>query len=335
VINPTNSNRDNYSQYRQQRHSAKEFSFADLLKASSAVRAGGTQIQRSAVVFGAKEESLELPSWMGRLGELVVTEEEALRRAWKAAEPTYPKSIYDLSPEQYAKASQDAKEAAYYYVPTEGKTKLEIYNEIHDIYASYLGEDFRAPQLLGWRLPMDQGSHEYNIRNSEFDFQSSVEMHGANGRYDGMSQDEVRRAIRDQYPKDMTLRDCLMMSQDLHKEGLDNTDIGDSYADEIIGGIMFTMGNGDAAKMILQHMLDMPADYDAMKNSFELFEQNDRTTELPTDMEGVFQRLCSWAGWDEGAGDGILEMLQEMEKQGKIAFNEYGFLVDVKPGNEM
>ena len=60
--------------------------------------------------------------------------------------------------------------------------------------------------------------------------------------YKGMSQDQIRSAVRSNYPRNMTLKDCLFMSDELKKLGLETTDYGYCTVDNIFMTLAITMG---------------------------------------------------------------------------------------------
>lgn len=261
-------------------------------------------------------------------------------------EPKYPASIHDLSDADLEEALQAARLACH-YLNTDGMTKVEIYNSMESIFKDYLGKDFKEPMLIygGVENGGPQGSRVYNLHMTEMFLGLEMRAKGVNIHedpeilkeargYTGMSETEMRAAVRANYPENMTVKDCILMANELWE--LDLEDI--NYGYHIKSHISMTLGIDpqEYSKMegLYNSVLNMPADFDAIKASQEAFEKGGCIIRPTNSIENAFSSLISWLGSGESAGSDILDqllaMLCEMEKEGIIGFDEFGHLQSIE-----
>jgi hypothetical protein len=331
MINPTNSNRNPYSPHRHQKHPAnKDVNFADLYQASATARASGTQVQRSAVA--TKEDTTDFTPRMARYDDLEHVSFEgvvSLAVGEVTAEPTFPASIHDLSQNEIKEALHNVK-ATVARLDFEGKTKVEKYKEIRSVYENYLGKDFEEPAMLfNFREGEDSElltdvalsiGHVTKEYGADLTREERKEVEG----YGGMSDDEMRDAIRAKYPANMTVKESLLMSLELDGFRLQESQGRDNYTLGIREGIFLSIGGissgNPSTRKLYDAMMDLPADYEAMKARYDRHAANGYNTHEQNDMDGVMKDLTSWTGGNVSAYEGIYNMLTEMERSGDVHF---------------
>jgi hypothetical protein len=214
-------------------------------------------------------------------------------------------------------------------------TKTEIYNEFKTIYGNYLGKDFQDPAMLGYF-----GVNGNVSNGSYFAFVESLESRGVDlgdaevekevKGFGGMSDDEIRVALRARYPETMTLKECILMSRELEGMGLDKSEMGGCFALDIKMILNSQLGGfHDAFNKIYGKMLDMPADYDKMMQNFKAFAANkpeDRHIYLSDSIDDAFEKILVWVGGDADAYSELYDMLKEMEQSGELRYNNAGVL---------
>jgi hypothetical protein len=330
MINPAHSNRNSYSPYRHQKHpSNKDVNFADLYQASATARASGTQAQRAAVA--TKEDTTDFAprmAWYDDLEHVSFEGVVSLAVGEVTAEPTFPASIHDLSQNEIEGARHNAK-ATVARLDFEGKTMAEKYKEIRSVYENYLGKDFEEPISL-FLSDADQMHRVYNsfydsLKDNGIGLENTDLRKEAYG-YGDMSDDEIRTAMREKYPKNMTFRECLLMSRELDGLNLQDSPGNQTYSSAFRTRIMFALGGWTpTTQKVYNAMMDMPADYEAMKASYADHVKNDYRNSPINDMNGVIARLTSITGGDASAYSGIYDMLTEMEQNGDLYF-DHGLL---------
>jgi hypothetical protein len=146
--------------------------------------------------------------------------------------PSFPASVRDLSPDEI--------ESLFVYVSqivsgldTSNLTNAEIYRKTESIFKSYFGDDFlevatltngrfvsilgdnrvsSTLMMVGTKFYEALGSHGINADNLARTLKS------VNG-FTGMSNNEIIAAVRAKYPPVTTLRDVILMSQELYDMG--------------------------------------------------------------------------------------------------------------------
>jgi hypothetical protein len=329
MINPTHGNRNSYNPYHHQNRSTnKDVSFADLYQKSATARACETKVQRSTVPNGGKEDSFKMARYED-LEHIAFKGVVSLAVGEVTAEPTFPASIHDLSQDEIKKALHNVK-ATIARLDFEGKTKVEKYKEIRSVYENYLGKDFEEPALL---LNFREGEDSELLTSVALSFVNIKKEYGADltreehkevHGYGGISDDEMRDAIRATYPADMTVKDCLLMSLELDGFGLQKSQGRDDYTLGIREGIFLSIGGlssgNPSTRKLYDAVMDLPADYEAMKARYDRYATNGYNTHEQNDMDGVMKDLTSWTGGDVSAYEGIYIMLTEMERSGEVHF---------------
>ena len=159
----------------------------------------------------------------------------------KVTPPSHPASIHDISHEEL-KALIRCVQQLVASIDTKGHTIGEIYSTIEAIFKAYFGSDFRdnATILLGtWSY-----EHFFNFSGTQVSlnrmFYNVLSWHGVDSEnlaaavreargFAGMSDDEIRNAVRAQFPEPMTYRNALLMARELTNLGLLDVDIMDFF----------------------------------------------------------------------------------------------------------
>lgn len=250
-------------------------------------------------------------------------------------------SIYDIPSSEIESICKQAYKACA-SIDKEGMTKAELYNRIESTFKEYLGEDFiDAHYVYGYTE--EATAHMYfgmTLRKLGAYSDSIDDRHQiyreAKG-YAGMSEAEMRTTVINKYPKDMTLRDCLLMEAELVNLGLETT----SYASIARGNFFTTLyvnrgtqvttpDSEMVSRKIYEHMLDMPANYEDIKTSIEAFRKSDGRLcfghNLASSMDEMFAELFSWFGGSVGGNDvldKLIDILQEaQENSGLFSFEK-------------
>ena len=246
--------------------------------------------------------------------------------------PTYPDSFFDV-PASERKAMLIKALGTVFDMEKDGLldglTKGEIYNKLKAVFTSYLGEDLFDLATISngfafgaWLEPDD---HEF-VKSAWLEFQralwrndfdttqGSADMIEARG-FTGKSEDEMRAAVRAQFPEQMTFREVILMSDELHNLG-----VGDGIARRVQDTMLFTLNVHplyvtDQVRELMGALLDMPADYDAMKSAWGAFETNSpygRSFFNPDSKstEDKLAKMMSWFG--SQVNQALLAQLREM-----------------------
>jgi hypothetical protein len=194
------------------------------------------------------------------------------------------KSIYDFSYTQLKALMEQALQACD-ALNTTGMTKGQIYNSIEAIFIQHFGKDFWEPHIIGMQIPISQSDPMRELLESGkaetpmyafARFETELRKHGIDGpydsgvvieaRYSGMTDIEIRTAIRSQYPEEMTLRQCMVMEQELSAVGLEKVRF--NVFTEIFASIVGidkslpTAGQEIRMANLFMALLEMPADYE-------------------------------------------------------------------------
>jgi hypothetical protein len=266
---------------------------------------------------------------------------QAESAVWQAAnQPAAQKveSIYDISPDDLESLLWQASQASA-AINTAGLKRGEIYNRIEAVFAEIFGKDFLEPVRLTYSVdrsgPIVAVSYEASLS-----FDRALRNHGIGGQwesevlieargYAGLTKDEMRKAVRAQYPEVMTLRDSLNMAVELRHLDLENF----YYNVAIIDRIMLTLGAGapfaytlsehereyiwESAEKILKAMLDLPVDFEVMKASYDSWAKSGSSTRFSANVNEIYEKLLLWIGgdrmFDTEMKDELIEMLREIE----------------------
>ncbi|MBN7773584.1 hypothetical protein [Clostridium aminobutyricum] len=131
--------------------------------------------------------------------------------------------------------------------------------------------------------------------------------------YTGMSESEMRSAVRNQYSENMTLKECILMSDELAKLGLETTAYGRTIADRIFSSLSISSGEkantssgGIGVKKIFDVMLEIPLNFDSMKKSVESHRSPEGSLVFSYDITlskgDMFKGLLAWFGGSEVYG---------------------------------
>lgn len=264
------------------------------------------------------------------------------------ADPKYPKSIWDIPPSEIETEIGNANRACS-YIDAEGLTKGEIYNRIESIYKDYLGEDFETQWNL-WSCAMNgggPGSQGYGFFLAQTNFESQLikfdvgrgnteVIREARG-YSGMSETEMRAAVREKYPKNMTLKDCILMGQEMWKLGLTDgntgycvqhylkTSLGVNWNPPIYGPMSEADRNAfdSAFKRLYTAMLNMPADFESIEALSEEYNKNGFTFRISESMDDLLNKMLSCFGsgvHSDKILSKLMEILDDMEKNSGLTF---------------
>ena len=154
--------------------------------------------------------------------------------------------------------------------------------------------------------------------------------------YSGLSELEMREAIRKQYPENMTLKDCLLMSWELGEVGLEKDNVGGSttthinymLAYSLYPALPYGIGANEQAvmKSMYDAMLDKPASYEAMAANVRASTGSDgwpyfnydynSLSSLPLDI--LLQHLLSSFGgsglYSNDMADELMKMLENRQE---------------------
>lgn len=200
-------------------------------------------------------------------------------------EPTYAESIYDVPVSDWLGLCSAARDVCNDKLDLEGLTKGEIYNEIRKVFADYLGKDFLEPHYTksaygseeaesGWTI----AQHVYSCFNATLKANgieygdTSVRREAAG--YTGMSNNEIKAAVRERYPEVMTLRQCITMAWELNELGA-SYPYGNGMTmllDRTISAIPNM--SEEKCNKIYNTLLDMPADYGQMVQNYDNYRAN-------------------------------------------------------------
>jgi hypothetical protein len=223
-------------------------------------------------------------------------------------------SVYDIPQSQWHRTLDKAVQASK-EIDTTGMTKAEILNKVESIFADHLGKDslelykiyagFGGGSMydciigFGVSINMYFGSalsnHEvYDI----YDTKSYSKIHIEAKGFSGMSEVEMRAAIRSQYPENMTLKDCLLMAWDLNAVGLEEN-VGTLTTMHIYMSMAYGLfppqpyGTGPNENAIMKNifdaMLNRPASFDAMKANVATLKGSDGRYFSDFDYNSLFQ----------------------------------------------
>ncbi|MCL2083316.1 MAG: hypothetical protein FWH04_08815 [Oscillospiraceae bacterium] len=238
------------------------------------------------------------------------------------------KSIYDI-PENELNGVLYQVSQACSAINTAGLTKGEIYNRIEAVFVEHFGKDFMEPNILHClteRTPYMDIPWEFNreLRKHGIDTScDSVVLMEARG-YSGMSEAEIRAAVRSQYPETMTLRECMVMARELWALGLDKHNYANTTKTRISSS--FPVEAREETQKLYEAMLDKPANYESMKASYHAFAADNFTVRDGSfTLSSFFSELLSWFGGDmlynQDWQDKVFEMLKEIyEKHGTPPF---------------
>lgn len=251
-------------------------------------------------------------------------------------------SIYDIPDSELDTRLHDAVSACC-ALDTDGMSRSEIFKRMEAVFTGYLGQDFLEPSIIyrGGMGTLAAAEHDFPINR----YQSiSMGYHsmllslgvtqGDDGRYDpsaiieakgfgGMSESEMRKAVRSQYSENMTLKDSILMSNELGDLGLETTDYGVAAVDNIFTTLSAnskedpnTPDFAKKAKQIFDTMLDMPASFEGIKNTIE----SDRSPrgnlvfeiQIESSKDDVLKDLLNWIGGSKLYGMDMADKLLEM-----------------------
>ncbi len=231
------------------------------------------------------------------------------------------KSIYDHTPEQLATLYNEAVEISA-ALDTDGMTEGEIYNAVESVFAQILGKDFRQGSICNINTThSDEVLDAYRrgeVRfpnNADLYFGRALKEHGLEGTNDasammdargymGLSDSEIRAAVRNKYPEVMTLRDTLVMTRELFELGLEK------YPETFIKNqLMYRTGINNVGiqdsndtfefigltEKLFDTLFDLPADYEVMRNLTYRIAEGGYTylSEPVTDREGLSDKILS------------------------------------------
>jgi hypothetical protein len=239
-------------------------------------------------------------------------------------QPRHPDSIYEIPlvdlPAEFA-----AVFAACDSIDTTVLSREEVFSRIKEIFTDYFGEDFLLPRQslmmnsltgechyhhVGTQFLRELREHGFDTMGGSSDY---IEFYG----YTGMSKSEMRAAVRDKFPEQMTLRDCMVMSWELGNLGLESTDYGLFVRDSVLM-TMFIARNVDTDEelrsvvdLFNDTILDMPADFDVMKSSFSAFELDNRTFYGDEIMADPIGSILRWFSNGSYTSDVLLDKLEK------------------------
>ncbi|MCL2083489.1 MAG: hypothetical protein FWH04_09705 [Oscillospiraceae bacterium] len=238
------------------------------------------------------------------------------------------KSIYDI-PENELNGVLYQVSQACSAINTAGLSKGEIYNRIEAVFVEHLGKDFSEPHILFFAqernpymdvtLFFDRMLLQKGV-DTGLDSQALMEARG----YSGMSEAEIRAAVRGQYPETMTLRECILMAQELATLRLDRYSYGAAFQSRLFSS--FPVAARAETRKLYESMLDKPANYESMKASYDAFEADNFTVRDGSfTLTSFLSELLSWFGgeafYSQDWQDKVFEMLKNIyEKHGTPAF---------------
>lgn len=226
-------------------------------------------------------------------------------------------SIYDISYTELRSRLHEAVSDSS-FMDTDGMTKAEIYERVQAIFTHYLGKDFLEPAIV-----YDGALNTLDLAQDMFIYQSVYDgfdaaLHGlgitdandvaeAKG-FNGLNETDMRAAVRSKYPKNMTLKDSLLMADELGKLGLETTAYNRAVVEHIFGALGTNSVNPNTAafalraKQIFDAMLDMPAEFESMKQAIDAYKLPDGsggflfTIYKRTTKTDVLKDLLAWFG---------------------------------------
>jgi hypothetical protein len=261
----------------------------------------------------------------------------------KSAAANKVKSVYDIPKFEWHPTLQKAMQASE-ELDTTGMTQAEIVNKVESIFSDYLGKDFldiykvyagvcggsAYDCIIGFGVAIHmffnttlQRTHDIPFPNSQI----NIERKG----YTGMSEAEMRAAIRKQFPENMTLRDNLLMAWELNAVGLEGA-IGiatSTHINTMLAYSLFpTLPNGIGSnerfviKNIYDTMLDQPASFDAMKLNVQSYARSDGLWFYHYDYNSLssaslsvlLEHLLSSFGGSLYMADDLMKMLEGIQK---------------------
>ena len=221
-------------------------------------------------------------------------------------------------------------------------TKSEIYNTIESVFKEYLGEDFLEPSIIHGGIGAGdiEYAHHLSPYSASSSFYSMLRDHGitvnhlspkslieAKG-YAGMSDSEMRTAVRSKYPETMTLRECILMGRELWQLGVEALDYGYGF----VGYIQIKMYKHSKLnpesmitsqinafdrefQKIYEAMLDKPADFETMKKSNDTFNGNRYQTFIKySNIEAEVDHWLSFCGGNKLYNDEMMSSLHDALK---------------------
>lgn len=251
-------------------------------------------------------------------------------------------SIYDIPSSEIESICKQAYKACA-SIDKEGMTKAELYNRIESTFKEYLGEDFiDAHYVYGYteeataHMYFGMALHKLGVYSGDVNDNRHQVYKEAKG-YAGMSEVEIHTAVRSKFPKDMTLRDCLLMEAELANLGLITT----SYASVaksnffttlyVNRGTQVTTPDSEmVSRKMYEYILDMPANYEDIKTSIEAFRKSDGRLcfehNVAFSVDEMLGELFSWFGGSIGGNDmldKLIDILQEaQENSGLFSFEK-------------
>jgi len=201
-------------------------------------------------------------------------------------------SIYDIPQSEWHPRLEKAVQASE-ALDTTGMTQAEIVNEVESIFADYLGKDFldvykvyrgKGDGVIGFGVWIKSHFFTTIQRHHGIPYPYTPQINIERKGLAGLSDAEMRAAVRSGYPENMTLKDCLLMMAELAELGLENND-GSASVTHIFAilenGLFPLMPYGIGAKEqaailnIYNSMLDKPASFEAMKADMQTYARSD------------------------------------------------------------
>jgi hypothetical protein len=260
--------------------------------------------------------------------------------------PQKIESIYDIPCSELELRLRQAVTASS-NIDTAGLTQAEIYNRVKSIFAESLGRDFLEPSIIY------EGTVGLDLLNNEFPVNTFLSIstqfhlvlrreHGvldgdfsearqtlmeAKG-FAGLSESELRTAVRSQYSENMTLKDVILMSHELGQLGLETTAYGRAATENIFTRLGFassapnTVASAREVRNMFDAMLNQPASFENMKMAIEAYRQPGGgltfSFDITSSMREIFDDLLMWIGgrtlYSDDMLSKLMEMLQEIRK---------------------
>lgn len=248
-------------------------------------------------------------------------------------------SIYDIPTSELTSRLYEAVREGN-LIDTDGMTKAEIYNQVQSIFEEYLGKDFLEPitiysgasSSLSYTQDifpiftyqqifqsLDSTLRQLGITRGCFDYQMVIEAKG----FGGMSESDIRAAVRNKYPEKMNLKQCIMMSDELTHMGLDTSSYGWLAVENIFmtldvnfDGTPNSVESAEWAKKVFDRMLEMPADFDRMKQAIDAYKTPKGnfhfSHQSALSKDGILKELFSWFGGNALYGTKAAKDLMEL-----------------------
>jgi hypothetical protein len=247
--------------------------------------------------------------------------------------PGNPASIYDIPP-------GDFENLAFHVVPqiisrldTTGLTNAEIYSKIESIFTAYFGSDFLEASAI-MRGAWHSGAHE-GINWVSTQFSSMLESRGIgqNERaealkeimgFKGMSDNEIREAVRARFPSVMTYREVLIMAREFFHLGVDDgICVGFHVSLGVEMNVRSKMESDSswedydrALRAAFDRLLNSPANYNSLLKAAENFNETKTLKHDPQITAKTFEETFSHL--DEVRLNAMKrkmeELLEEMEE---------------------